>query len=120
MTRKNISDAVGGIGSRHIEETASYQAKKQKSIWLKFGAIAACLCLIVVGVFSMGLFGKSTETATLGDGMLMCGKVTQKNLIDNSPLFRKKAKNLIEISKIFWYNKDMNYLILPCEILMNK
>ena len=41
MTRKNISDAVGGIGSRHIEETASYQAKKQKSIWLKFGAIAA-------------------------------------------------------------------------------
>lgn len=52
--------------------------------------------------------------------MLMCGKVTQKNLIDNSPLFRKKAKNLIEISKIFWYNKDMNYLILPCEILMNK
>lgn len=53
-------------------------------------------------------------------GMLMCGKVTQKNLIDNSPLFRKKAKNLIEISKIFWYNKDMNYLILPCEILMNK
>ena len=68
MTRKNISDAVGGIGSRHIEETASYQAKKQKSIWLKFGAIAACLCLIVVGVFSMGLFGKSTETATLGDG----------------------------------------------------
>lgn len=30
MTRKNISDAVGGIGSRHIEETASYQAKKQK------------------------------------------------------------------------------------------
>ena len=43
MTRKNISDAVGGIGSRHIEETASYQAKKQKSIWLKFGAIAACL-----------------------------------------------------------------------------
>lgn len=68
MTRKNISDAVGGIGSRHIEETASYQAKKQKSIWLKFGAIAACLCLIVVGVFSIGLFGKSTETATLGDG----------------------------------------------------
>ena len=53
MTRKNISDAVGGIGSRHIEETASYQAKKQKSIWLKFGAIAACLCLIVVGVFSI-------------------------------------------------------------------
>lgn len=28
---KNISDAVGGIGSRHIEETASYQAKKQKA-----------------------------------------------------------------------------------------
>ena len=62
---------------------------------------------------------KDTET-TIRGLMLMCGKVTQKNLIDNSPLFRKKAKNLIEISKIFWYNKDMNYLILPCEILMNK
>ena len=68
MTRKNISDAVGGIDSRHIEETASYQAKKQNNIWLKFGAIAACLCLIVAGAVSMGLFGKSTETATLGDG----------------------------------------------------
>ncbi len=68
--------------------------------------------------------GKSTKKknkkVTAPKAMLMCGKVTQKNLIDNSPLFRKKAKNLIEISKIFWYNKDMNYLILPCEILMNK
>lgn len=68
MTRKNISDAIDGIDSRHIEETASYHAKKQNNIWLKFGAIAACLCLIVAGAVSMGLFGKSTETATLGDG----------------------------------------------------
>lgn len=44
MTRKNISDAVGGIDSRHIEETASYHAKKQKNIWLKFGAIG-CVSL---------------------------------------------------------------------------
>lgn len=31
MTRKNISDAVGGIGSRHIEETASYQERNKKA-----------------------------------------------------------------------------------------
>lgn len=87
-------------------------------------AIEVLQTLVVALGAGLGVWGAVTcwkvMVTIIPAPMLMCGKVTQKNLIDNSPLFRKKAKNLIEISKIFWYNKDMNYLILPCEILMNK
>lgn len=91
--------------------------KKDKRFWMEYSGVVRMgidVSLVKVEVEDMQV------TITIPEAMLMCGKVTQKNLIDNSPLFRKKAKNLIEISKIFWYNKDMNYLILPCEILMNK
>ena len=101
MTRKNISDAVGGIDSRRIEETASYHAKKQKNIWLKFGAIAACLCLIVVGAFSMGLFSESTETATLGDGTTI--SFTKSDTVASALSLNLQARALTkdEIQSIF-------------------
>lgn len=49
MTRKNISDAVSNISTRHIEEANGYTAKRdaRKFIIAKWGIAAACLCVIV-------------------------------------------------------------------------
>lgn len=63
MKREKISEAMGNISSRHIEEAAEYKAEEKphrsKTLWVKWVSIAACFCLIITGVFTafqMGLF----------------------------------------------------------------
>ena len=56
MKKENISDALNNIDFDMIEDVyESTKAKKKqlKSSWIKWGAIAACLCLLVMG----GIFG---------------------------------------------------------------
>lgn len=44
-----ISDAISNIGTRHIEEAANYSVKEnaRKPVWVKWGIMAACVCLVV-------------------------------------------------------------------------
>lgn len=56
MKKENISDALNNIDFDMVEdvyESTKAKKKSNKSLWLKWGAIAACLSLIVMG----GLFG---------------------------------------------------------------
>ncbi len=61
MTQKNLLDAVGRIDAKLITEAAPdvpYRKNTNKT-WGMWGAIAACFCLILAGVFAafyMGLF----------------------------------------------------------------
>lgn len=50
-----ISDAIGNIGTRHIEEAADYSVREKgrKSVWVKWGTLAACACLIVAVVAAL-------------------------------------------------------------------
>ncbi len=47
MTRKKISDALGNIDERHINEVAGFSGKKKKAVWVRWVAAAACFALIV-------------------------------------------------------------------------
>lgn len=64
MKKENIYDALNNIDFDMVEDVyESTKAKKKntKSPWFKWGAIAACLCLFVMG----GIFGnlfRSTDT----------------------------------------------------------
>lgn len=49
MNTKLFSEAMNEVNDRYYEEAANYQVKKKKNGWLKWGAMAACLCLVVVG-----------------------------------------------------------------------
>ena len=51
--------------------------------------------------FQMGV----PSQVTIRLGMLMCGKVTHKNLIDNRPLFRYYSSIWIEKTSLIQYNK---------------
>lgn len=53
MTSKTISEAVSNISSRHIEEAADFKAKAKRPVWVKWGAMAACLCLMVVAAVTL-------------------------------------------------------------------
>jgi nitrate reductase NapE component len=51
MKREKISEAMGNISSRHIKEAAEFKAEEKphrnKTHWVKWASLAACLCLVV-------------------------------------------------------------------------
>lgn len=50
MRKEEFAEVLGDISEKHIVD-ARADRKAQKPVWLKWGAIAACLCLVVVGAF---------------------------------------------------------------------
>ncbi len=46
MTNEKFYEVLGDINEKHIKEAREYH-KAEKPVWLKWGAMAACLCLVV-------------------------------------------------------------------------
>lgn len=46
MTNENILDAIGGINENAVQDAKAYKRPKSKR-WFRWGAMAACLCLVV-------------------------------------------------------------------------
>ena len=46
MTNGNILDAIGGINENAVQDAKAYKRPKSKR-WFRWGAMAACLCLVV-------------------------------------------------------------------------
>ncbi len=61
MRGNELLDKMEFIDSAYIE-SADAKPKKKKSVWIKWGAIAACLCLVFVGAFG---FFKNNRSNTL-------------------------------------------------------
>ena len=57
MKSERILDAVGGINEEAVRDAKAYKKAKPKG-WVKWGAMAACLCLVIAGiaVHQTGLF----------------------------------------------------------------
>ncbi|WP_262395044.1 hypothetical protein [Youxingia wuxianensis] len=50
MNSKKFSEAMNEIDDKYVDEAIQYKKKKpQKPIWIKWGAMAACLCLVIIG-----------------------------------------------------------------------
>lgn len=69
MKTKTFSNALGEIGDQYVSEAISYSAAKKKNMWMKWGAMAACLCLVVVGAFmAPNLIGDQNVEQPMGQG----------------------------------------------------
>ncbi len=80
MTRDHIADAVGYIADRHIEETTEYNATKKSPAWIKWGVLAACLCLCL-GATLFFLPGAQDDKVTVTYGNWMIPKVQRENCL---------------------------------------
>lgn len=49
MNSQKFSEAMSEIDNQYVEETIQYKAKVRKPVWVKWGAMAACLCLLIGG-----------------------------------------------------------------------
>ena len=71
MRGYDVIEALGGIGDDLILD-AKRRHKKPIPVWLRFGAVAACLCCVVMAaaVLSLNLFGRERTPGqeALGSG----------------------------------------------------
>ena len=61
MNRKDLYNAVNEVDDDILERSETASRSKKKPVWLKWGAIAACLCL-VVSIAIPVLFQQSPDT----------------------------------------------------------
>lgn len=50
MTNYELYEILGSIDERRVKEAREYR-KPKKTVWLKWGPLAACLCLVAVATF---------------------------------------------------------------------
>lgn len=70
MNEKLLTDAMGELEDRYVEEALSYQKKKRRApVWVKWGTAAACVCLLAVGILTRlpGLLSDSLGGTVGGD-----------------------------------------------------
>ena len=48
MTNEKLYEVLGDINEKYVNEAREYR-KAKKPVWVKWGAMSACLCLVVVG-----------------------------------------------------------------------
>ena len=46
MRKEGFAEVLCDINEKHVSEARAYQ-KARKPVWAKWGAIAACLCLVI-------------------------------------------------------------------------
>ena len=64
MNSKKFSEAMSELDSKYVDEAISYNKKAQKPVWVKRGAVAACLVLVCVE--GMCLFPSNYSVTTRG------------------------------------------------------
>lgn len=56
MNAKKFSNAMSELDSKYIDEAINYKKKVKKPIWVKWGAVAACLGLVAASAFTVSHF----------------------------------------------------------------
>ncbi len=63
MNSKKFSEAMSEVDSRYVDEAINYKKKDRTPVWLKWGAMVACLCLVIVGVISISNWQNNPQAA---------------------------------------------------------
>lgn len=61
MNAKEFSNALGEVNDKYVSEAIQYKAKKKKPVLLKWVAMAACLCIVLIGAFSVMTLQQGNE-----------------------------------------------------------
>ena len=105
MTTQKFSNALGNIGESYVDEAVNYTAKKKSNAWLKWGAIAACFCLVVGVAFRIAIgFFPSQMTDTYREGTLI--EITNESELPAQYEGKLLAFNLGFEQYEFYYKTD--------------
>ena len=83
MNAKKFSDAMSELDTKYVDEALNYKKKAKKPIWVKWGSMAACLCLVVI-VPSMSMLEPAVSDFTKMISFPL-SKVAMSVLFPNNP-----------------------------------
>lgn len=63
MNSKKLSEAMGELDSKYVDEAINYKKKARKPVWAKWGTVAACLALVCVAAIC--LFPNNNDSVTI-------------------------------------------------------
>ena len=103
MNKMLFAEAISMVGDQYYEEAATYQPKRRIPMWVRLGALAACLCLIVAGALALprliqpngaeGGSGSSNAGGLWGSGTVSIGSAHRE---DFSPVMSQEAVSLFQ------------------------
>ena len=96
MKKEKLYEAIGDINESYINDAHKTVKKKTNPIWLKWGAMAACFCLMLTAVFLFNSTVKGPEDVEVpyaiavayvgwSDSQTICDGALNKELLKNEP-----------------------------------
>ncbi|MBO5474117.1 MAG: hypothetical protein J6A08_10110 [Lachnospiraceae bacterium] len=64
MNSKKFSEAMSEVDDKYYEEAVNYKKGAKKSVWAKWGTLAACLCLALGAAFTAPEFVQLSDVGT--------------------------------------------------------
>ena len=64
MNSKRFSDDMSELDTKYVDEALNYKKKSKKPIWVKWGAVAACLCLVVAAISVSHILNSTQDDTT--------------------------------------------------------
>lgn len=92
MRKEKLYEAIGDINDNYIDDAHMATKKKNRPVWLKWCAMAACLCLIVAGAFAILLHGDDNT----GDEVVVSSSVADvaPMVFVNNTLYKQSVKQV--------------------------
>lgn len=126
MNEKRFSEAMSELDGRFVEEALSYKKKAKNRSWLRWGAVAACLCLAAFlfasGVFSpleemtVKVYASGTdEEITSAGAAFTTGTISDDGDLTGHPLMFYVEGSGIETVRFSCKNGQMNFMDLTGE-----
>lgn len=99
MKEQRLLKAMGKVDGKYIEEASPVQHSKRVG-WLKWGAIAACVCLIICAFAIPRLFEKPSNSASSDLSPMIYVNDTLYRIASNQPDITGKESQLVYLGTI--------------------
>ena len=121
MNSKKFSEAMSELGSKYVDEAIHYKKKKNKKpFWIKLGAVAACLAIVIavggiLAPFSGGMivsacaYGTDEEITTAG-AVMNSGTISDSGEMKGQPLMFYLSGKDIATVRFSCKNQQINFL----------
>ena len=76
MNEKKFSDAMSELHTKYVDEALNYKKNAKKPVWVKWGAMAACLCLVI----ATALLGANAYASNNNEALLEIDNVPPEGL----------------------------------------
>lgn len=100
MNSKKFSEAMGELDSKYVDEAINYKKKSKKPGWAKWGAFAACLCLVICAFAIPRLFEKPDNSASGDLSSMIYVNDTLYQITSDQPDLTGKESQLVYLGTI--------------------